>query len=86
MAAKESETPATKKTVFFINHTKYETTEDALTPRVMLRDYAKEDPAKTTLAHKHGNQIDHLTNLDQSFELKNGTQFAVFYETPTTVS
>lgn len=86
MASDDKGNRPPKKIVFFINHTKHETTEGALTPRVMLRDFAKEDPSVTTLAHRHGNSLKRLESLDEPFPLENGMHFVVFHETPVTVS
>lgn len=72
--------------VFFVDQEKFRSPTPTLTARQILVDYAKEDPATTTLAEKHhGDPIKH-TDLDKAIELKNGMKFIVFHNTPTPVS
>jgi hypothetical protein len=72
--------------VFFIGKKRYESPTADLTPRTILVEYAKEDPALTTLVDKSGDDPVELTDLDKPIHVKNGTHFAVFHNTPTTVS
>jgi translation elongation factor EF-Tu-like GTPase len=71
---------------FFIDKEKFETDQAQLSVRTLLVDFAKEDPTQTTLALRHGNDIDKFTNLDQSIAMENGMHFIVFHNTPTPVS
>jgi hypothetical protein len=75
-----------KEIVFFIDNEKFETDQATLTVRTLLVDYAKEDPAQTTLALRHENDIKKYTNTDESVVMKNGMKFIVFHNTPTPVS
>jgi len=71
---------------FFIDKEKFETDQAQLSVRTLLVDFAKEDPAQTTLALRHGNDIEKFTNLDQLIAMENGMHFIVFHNTPTPVS
>jgi len=71
---------------FFIDKEKFETDQAQLSVRTLLVDFAKEDPAQTTLAVRHGNDIEKFTNLDQLIAMENGMHFIVFHNTPTPVS
>ena len=71
---------------FFIDKEKFETDQAELSVRALLVDFAKEDPTETTLAVKHGNDIDKFTNLDQLIAMENGMHFIVYHNTPTPVS
>ncbi len=75
-----------KKTVFFIEQKKYETTESELTVRQLLVDFAKVDPDRYSLALKKQGGFDEFTNLDQSITMKDGMHFALFDKKPTPVS
>lgn len=75
-----------REIVFFIDNEKFETVQAVLTVRILLVDYAKEDPAQTTLAVRHGNDVKKYTNLEESVTMKNGMKFIVFHNTPTSVS
>jgi hypothetical protein len=72
--------------VFFIGKEKFEVTDEHLTVRVLLTQYAKEDPNETVLALKHGDHVHKYTNLDEVIEVKSGMHFTVFHTGPTTVS
>lgn len=72
--------------VFFIDKAKFEADTNMLTPREILRDYAKEDPAQTTLAQVVGREKQKLENLDTPIEVKDGTHFTVLHNGPTPVS
>lgn len=71
---------------FFIDKEKFETDQAQLSVRTLLVDFAKEDPTQTTLALRHGNDIEKFTNLDQLIAMENGMHFIVFHNTPTPVS
>jgi len=71
---------------FFIDTEKFTTTEDDLTVRTLLVDFAKEDPTETTLVLQKGNKLTKYTNLDKEIELKNSMKFVVYHNEPTTVS
>lgn len=72
--------------IFFIDKEKFETEETELSVRILLVDYAKEDPEETTLVKIHGNQETKYTNLDEIIELENGMKFVVYHNGPTPVS
>lgn len=74
-----------KVSVFFIDQQQFKLERDEMKVRELLI-LASEDPTQTTLALLHGNRQDKLTDLDQTIELKNGMKFAIFHNTPTTVS
>ncbi|HEX5886313.1 MAG TPA: hypothetical protein VFY67_17355 [Pyrinomonadaceae bacterium] len=71
---------------FFIDKEKFETDQEQLSVRALLVDFAKEDPTQTTLALRHGNDIEKFTNLDQLIVMENGMHFIVYHNTPTPVS
>lgn len=75
-----------KEIVFFIDNEKFETDQATLTVRTLLVDYAKEDPAQTTLALRHGNEFTKYANPEDLLAMKNGMKFIVFHNTPTPVS
>jgi hypothetical protein len=75
-----------KEVVFFIDKQQFKTELTELTVRVLLADYAKEDPSQTTLVLKQGNDLTKYTSLDEIVHLKNGMKFLVYHNTPTTVS
>jgi hypothetical protein len=75
-----------KKIVFFIDKEKFETEAADISVRVLLQDFAKEDPSETTLVLKKGNDLIKLTNLDQIIQIENGMKFLVYHNTPTPVS
>ncbi len=54
--------------------------------RQILVEYAKEDPATTTLAEKRDGAIIKHPNLDEVITLKDGMKFVVLHNTPTPVS
>ena len=57
-----------------------------LTVKQLIVDYAKEDPTKTTLALKEGNNLVKYTDLNQVVPLKNGMHFVLLHNEPTPVS
>jgi hypothetical protein len=72
--------------VFFIDKQQFKTTQAQQSVRALLQDFAKEDPAQTTLVLKKGNDIIKFTNLDELITLENGMKFVVFHNSPTPVS
>ena len=72
--------------VFFIDKEQFKTSEATLSVRAILTDFAKEDPAQTTLARRHGNETHKYTDLNELVPLENGMKFFVLHNTPTTVS
>lgn len=72
--------------IFFIDKEKCESPIANLSVRTLLQDFAKEDPAQTTLVISKGNDLTKLSNLDQIIHLENGMKFVVYHNTPTTVS
>jgi hypothetical protein len=74
-----------KRVVFFIDKEKFESDEADLPARTLLVDFAKEDPALTTLATKHGNDLKKYA-IDEIVHIENGMKFVVLHNTPTTVS
>lgn len=75
-----------KKIKFLIDKEQFETEERELSVRTLLVDFAKEDPATTTLALKVGNDYKKYANLDELVSMKNGMKFVVFHNDPTPVS
>lgn len=75
----------TKQVIVFIDQQKFELEDRPYTPRELLT-LAGENPAETTLALKHGNEIKKYENPDEPIELKNGMHFVVFHNGPTPVS
>lgn len=74
------------KTVFFIDKEKFETDQEYLSVKTLLVEFAKEDPASTTLVLKKGSELIKLTNLEQLIEMKDGMHFLVYHNGPTPVS
>lgn len=74
------------KITFFIDKEKFETEKRELSVRALLVEYAKEDPAMTTLALKLGNEIKKYTDLNELILMRNGMKFIVFHNEPTPVS
>ena len=72
--------------VFFIDKEQFKSDVADLAVRTLLVDFAKEDPAQTTLALKHGNDLKKFTNLDEVVHIENGMKFVVLHNTPTPVS
>jgi hypothetical protein len=70
---------------FFIDQEKF-TATSPITPRRIITEFAKEDPAVTTLVLIHGNDRTKMEDIDTPFELKNGTHFTTLHRGPTTVS
>ncbi len=71
---------------FFIDKQRFETTEEALTVRALLVDFAHENPTQTTLVLRHGHETHKFTNLDEVVRLENGMHFVVYHDGPTPVS
>jgi hypothetical protein len=71
--------------IVFIDQQKFELEDRPYTPRELLT-LAGENPAETTLALKHGNEITKYENLDDPIVIKNGMHFVVFHNGPTPVS
>ena len=74
-----------KKIEFYIEKQQFKTDQEKLTARVLLRDYAEEDPEKTTLVLKQRNDVTKFKD-DDTIYLKNGMHFVVFHDGPTPVS
>jgi hypothetical protein len=72
--------------VFFVDQEKFETTQETLTVKQILVDYAREDPASTTLVEKVGHETIKHPDLNEVIHLKNGMKFVVFHNGPTPVS
>jgi hypothetical protein len=72
--------------VFFIDKEKFEVKVKELTVRQLIVEYAKENPAQTTLGLKEGNLTKKFTNLDEVIHLKEGMRFVLFHNEPTPVS
>jgi hypothetical protein len=81
-----NQTKSSEKVVFFIDKEKFNSETSLLTPRAILTEYAKENPAETTLIRKAGSGTEKLTELDTPIEVKDGTRFTVLHNGPTTVS
>ena len=75
-----------EKIIFFIDKEKFTVELTELTVRRLIVDYAKEDPTKTTLGLKQGNQTPKYNDLDEVVQLKNGMHFVLFHNDPTPVS
>jgi hypothetical protein len=71
---------------FFVDKEKFETEKETLTVREILVDFAKEDPAATTLVEKVGHETIKHPDLNEVIRLKNGMKFVVFHNGPTPVS
>ena len=74
------------KKQFFIDNQHFETEADSLSVRSLLVDFAKDDPALTTLELKSGDRLTPLTDLDYMVEMEPGMHFVVFHNEPTQVS
>ncbi len=75
-----------KHIVFFIDKEQFKTDRTELTVREILADFAKEDPNETTLVLRKGNELEKLTDLNESVNLGNGMKFLVYHNGPTPVS
>lgn len=84
----KTENGSTKKheVVFFIDKQQFKSETADLTVRVLLVDFAKEDPTQTVLALKHGNELKKYSDLELVVHIENGMKFVVLHQTPTTVS
>ena len=85
-AESEKDRERKKEIVFFIDNEKFETDQATLTVRTLLVEYAKEDPAQTTLALRHGNEFTKYANPEVLVAMKNGMKFIVFHNNSTPVS
>jgi hypothetical protein len=84
---KPAKPPKADKTIKFkIDAEKFETTEQSLSVRSLIEDYAKVDAASNTLALLNGNVQHRYENLDEVVPLKNGMKFVVLSDKPTPVS
>ncbi len=75
-----------KKIVFFIDQKKHETSQQALTVREILNEFAKVDPERYILALKKQGGFDEYDNLDTEIPMKDGMHFSLFDKKPTPVS
>lgn len=75
-----------KGVVFFIDKQQFKADTARLSVRSLLVEYAKEDPAQTTLVLRQGNELRKFENLDEVITVENGDKFTVFHNGPTTVS
>lgn len=82
----KKEEPKPKKIKFFIDKEHFETEQRELSVKVLLVEYAKEDPEAATLALKKGNDYEKFTRLDELIPMQNGMKFVVFHNEPTPVS
>src|SRR5205823_1839410 len=83
---KTEQNPKKHEVVFFIDKEQFKSENADLSVRTLLVDFAKEDPAQTTLASKHGNDTHKYTNLDEIVHIENGMKFVVFHNSPTPVT
>ncbi len=86
MSGNGSDKQKDREIVFFIDNQQFKTDQEKTTVRELLKDFAEEDPMKTTLVLKHGNDTHKYTNLHEVVELKNGMHFVVYHNEPTPVS
>jgi hypothetical protein len=75
-----------REIIFFIDKQEFKTNEHHFTVRILLVDFAKEDPTQTTLARREGNTLAKYTNLDEVVHIRNGMKFVVLHNGPTPVS
>ena len=71
---------------FYIDKKVFTTSEQYLTVRQILVDFAKVDPACNTLAEKIPGGFHEFKNLDEKLDLCNVRHFTIFNNTPTSVS
>jgi hypothetical protein len=71
---------------FYIDKKVFTTTEQFLTVKQILVDFAKVDPACNTLAEKTSGGFHEFKNLDEKLDLCGERHFTIFNNTPTTVS
>lgn len=74
-----------KQIVFFIDKKQFKTDDKDQTAADLLRNFAGEDPAETTLVLKKGNDLDKLSD-DQQICLESGMHFVVYHDGATPVS
>lgn len=75
-----------KKIVFFIEQKKYETTEESLTVRAILVDFAQVGVDRYILALKQQGGFEEFENPEQTISMKEGMHFSLFDKKPTPVS
>lgn len=80
-----TDTRTKSQVVFFIDQQKFTVEDREYTVRELL-GMAGENPAETTLARRHGNDLERFTDLDQKLTIKDGTHFVVLHNGPTPVS
>jgi hypothetical protein len=71
---------------FYIEKKVFTTSEQFLTVRQLLVDFAKVDPGCNTLAEKKSGGFDEFKNLEEKLDLSHVRHFTVFNNTPTSVS
>lgn len=71
---------------FFIAKKEYHTKEQKLSPREILRDFAKVDFASNTLAEKNSTGYNEFKNLDELLDLTHVRHFVIFNNDSTQVS
>lgn len=74
------------KTTFFIDRVRFVSETNSLTPRQILVDFAKEDPAQTILVRVQGQEREKLQQLDTPIQVNDGTHFTILHQGPTPVS
>ena len=83
-ATTETETK-TQEIVIFIDKQKFKLETESVTV-AKLFELAEEDPKETTMALKHGNELEKYTDVNQIVHLQNGMKFVVIHNEPTPVS
>lgn len=78
--------PGKVRVVFFIDNEKFELDSPMTTARILLVEYAKEDPLQVTLASRERGQLEKYADLDSELTVKDGMKFFVLHEGPTPVS
>jgi hypothetical protein len=71
---------------FYIEKKTFTTSEQFLTVRQILVDFAKVDPGCNTLAEKKPGGFDEFKNLEEKLDLSKVRHFTIFNNTPTSVS
>lgn len=75
-----------KQIIFWVDNEQFRTDKHELTVGEILHDFAKEDPAETSLVRRHGNDLEKYADITMSICLENGMKFIVFHNGPTPVS
>jgi hypothetical protein len=75
-----------KEIVFFIDKKQHKTVQLGWTVKELLEQFAKVDPARNTIALRHGNDFKEYSELGESISLENGMHFVIFDNSPTPVS